>query len=135
MRITPENLSGEKKARPQKAFLQLEALIFVNFFLAASQWKEGIHSISFAVSNKKIVISIANPLHETYNGLVTAPDTSAAEELQKLPHNSKVVKAFNTTFAADFTTPVIDGKQVDAFVAGNDEEAVQTVTELEDCRF
>jgi NADPH-dependent F420 reductase len=82
------------------------------------------------VANQKIVISIANPLNETYNGLVTVPDTSAAEELQKLLPNSKVVKAFNTTFAADFATPVIDGKQVDAFVAGNDEEAVNTVTEL-----
>jgi predicted dinucleotide-binding enzyme len=69
-------------------------------------------------------------LNETYNDLVTAPDTSAAEELQKLLPNSKVIKAFNTTFAADFATPVIDGKQVDAFVAGNDEEAVNTVSEL-----
>ncbi len=82
------------------------------------------------VANQKIVVSISNPLNETYNGMVTSPDTSAAEELQKLLPNSKVVKAFNTTFAADFSTPVIDGKQVDAFVAGNDEEAVQTVSEL-----
>jgi 8-hydroxy-5-deazaflavin:NADPH oxidoreductase len=82
------------------------------------------------VANQKIVISIANPLNETYNGLATAPDTSAAEELQKLLPNSKVIKAFNTTFAADFSTPVIDGKQVDAFIAGNDEEALQTVSEL-----
>ena len=82
------------------------------------------------VANQKIVISIANPLNETYNGLVTPSDTSAAEELQKLLPNSKVIKAFNTTFAADFSTPVIDGKQVDAFIAGNDEEALQTVSEL-----
>jgi len=82
------------------------------------------------MANQKIVISIANPLNSTYNGLVTPPDTSAAEELQKLLPNSKVVKAFNTTFAADFSTPVIDGKQADAFIAGNDEEALQIVTEL-----
>lgn len=82
------------------------------------------------MANQKIVISIANPLNSTYNGLVTAPDTSAAEVLQKLLPNSKVVKAFNTTFAADFSTPVIDGKQVDAFIAGNDEEALLTVSEL-----
>jgi 8-hydroxy-5-deazaflavin:NADPH oxidoreductase len=82
------------------------------------------------VANQKIVISIANPLNETYDGLVTAPDTSAAEELQKLLPNSKVVKAFNTTFAADFSTPVIDGKQADAFIAGNDTEALETVSEL-----
>ena len=82
------------------------------------------------VSNQKIVISIANPLNKTYNGLVTATDTSAAEELQKLLPDSKVIKAFNTSFAANFSSPVIDGKQADAFIAGNDEEALQTVSEL-----
>ena len=82
------------------------------------------------VANQKIVISIANPLNESFNGLLTDPRTSAAEELQKLLPNSKVIKAFNTTFAADFSTPVIDGKQVDAFIAGNDEEALQTVSGL-----
>jgi NADPH-dependent F420 reductase len=82
------------------------------------------------VANQKIVISIANPLNETYDQLVTAADTSAAEELQKLLPNSKVVKAFNTTFAADFSNPVIDGKQADAFIAGDDKEALETVSEL-----
>lgn len=82
------------------------------------------------VANQKIVISIANPLNESYNGLVTAPDTSAAEELQKLLPNSKVIKAFNTTFALDFSQPVIDDKQIDAFIAGNDEDALQIVSEL-----
>ncbi|MFL5774538.1 MAG: NADPH-dependent F420 reductase, partial [Flavisolibacter sp.] len=42
----------------------------------------------------------------------------------------KVIKAFNTTFAADFNTPVINGKRVDAFIAGNDEEALKTVSQL-----
>ena len=82
------------------------------------------------VANQKIVISIANPLNQTYDGLVTAPGTSAAEELQKLLPDSKVIKSFNTTFAADFVTPVIDGKQADAFIAGDDEEALETVKEL-----
>lgn len=83
-----------------------------------------------AVANQKIVISIANPLNETYNGLVTAADSSAAQELQKQLPNAKVVKAFNTVFAADFATPVIAGQRADAFVAGNDAEAVETVAEL-----
>lgn len=82
------------------------------------------------VANQKIVISIANPLNENYDGLVTPPDTSAAEELQKLMPNSKVVKAFNTIFATVFTTPVIDGKQVDVLIAGNDGNAMVTVSEL-----
>jgi 8-hydroxy-5-deazaflavin:NADPH oxidoreductase len=82
------------------------------------------------VASQKIVISIANPLNATYNGLITAPGTSAAEELQKLLPHSKVVKAFNTTFAADFTTPFINGTQADAFIAGNDEDALQIVSDL-----
>lgn len=76
------------------------------------------------VATGKVVISIANPLNESYDGLVTAPDSSAAEELQHLLPYAKVVKAFNTTYAADFAQPVIGGHPVDAFIAGNDEEAV-----------
>lgn len=82
------------------------------------------------VANQKIVISIANPLNETYTGMVTPGNTSAAEELQKLLPHAKVVKAFNTTFAADFASPVINGQQVDAFIAGNDSDALETVSEL-----
>jgi len=82
------------------------------------------------VANQKIVISIANPLNESFDGLVTTPGSSAGEELQKLLPFAKVVKAFNTTFAADFSTPVIDGKQTDAFVAGNDANAVDTVSAI-----
>lgn len=82
------------------------------------------------VANQKIVISIANPLNDTYDGLLTPPDTSAAEELQKLLPHSKIIKAFNTTFAADFSQPVIDGKRADAFIAGDDDEALETVTAL-----
>lgn len=82
------------------------------------------------VATQKIVISIANPVDEDVNNLTTDSDSSAAEELQQwLPH-SKVVKAFNTTFAADFERPVIGGKQADVFIAGNDKEALQSTAEL-----
>jgi NADPH-dependent F420 reductase len=82
------------------------------------------------VSTQKIIISISNPLNETFDGLTTSPGTSAAEELQNLLPYSKVIKAFNTIFSGDFAQPVIDGKKADAFVAGDDEEAVQIVSEL-----
>jgi NADPH-dependent F420 reductase len=78
----------------------------------------------------KIVISISNPLNESYDGLVTDPDTSAAEELQEALPNAKVVKSFNTVFAADYAQPNIDGKQIDAFVAGNDDDAVKVVSDI-----
>ena len=111
---------------PTDASWEADVIILAVPFQAEKELAEKIRE----VANQKIVISIANPLNETYNDLVTTPDTSAAEELQKLLPNSKVVKAFNTTFAADFSTPVIDGKQVDSFIAGNDEEALQTISEL-----
>lgn len=82
------------------------------------------------VATGKIVISISNPLDSSYNKLVTSADTSAAEELQKLLPNSKVVKTFNTTFAANFITPVIEGKIADAFIAGNNSDAVDTVSKV-----
>lgn len=81
------------------------------------------------VSTGKIVISISNPLNSTYDALLTPPDMSAAEELQKLLPNAKVVKTFNTVFAEDFIKPV-SGKKVDAFIAGNNGSAVETVSEI-----
>jgi len=82
------------------------------------------------VARGKIVISISNPLNETFSGLVTAADTSAGQEIQKLLPDSKVIKAFNTNYSSNFSQPVIDGKAVDSFIAGNDEEALKTVAEL-----
>lgn len=82
------------------------------------------------VATQKIVISIANPFNESYNGLLTTPATSAAEELQKLLPDSKIVKAFNTALAANFSQPVIEGRQADVLMAGDDAEALQTVSEL-----
>lgn len=82
------------------------------------------------VATQKIVISMANPVDEDLSQLTTDSDTSVAEELQQwLPH-SRVVKAFNTTLATDFEQPIIDGNQVDTFIAGDDEDAIQAVTEL-----
>jgi 8-hydroxy-5-deazaflavin:NADPH oxidoreductase len=78
----------------------------------------------------KIVISIVNPLNATYDGLVTDPTTSAAEELAKLLPRAKVVKAFNTVFGADFNSPDLAGMTVDNFIAGDDDEAVATVAQL-----
>jgi len=111
---------------PTDASWQADVIISAVPYAAEKEVVEKIRT----VATQKIVVSIANPLNETYDGLVTTPGTSAAEELQKLLPASKVVKAFNTTYAADFSQPVINGQQVDCFVAGNDSEAVSVVKEL-----
>jgi len=82
------------------------------------------------VATQKIVVSIANPVDENFSTLTTDGDVSAAEKLQRwLPH-SKIVKAFSTTFAADFEQPVINGQKLDAFIAGDDEQALESVSDL-----
>ena len=126
--IKKENQSSDIEALqcPTNASWEADIIILAVPYEAQKELATKIE----AVTNQKIVVSIANPLNDTYSGLVTAPDTSAAEELQNRLPNAKVVKAFNTVFAADFATPVIAGQQADAFVAGNDAEAVKTVSEL-----
>ena len=78
----------------------------------------------------KIVISISNPLDSAYSHLIAPEAFSAAEELQKRLPYSNVVKAFNTTSAADFMISVKDKRKVDVFIAGNNSEAVETVSKV-----
>lgn len=79
------------------------------------------------MANQKIVISIANPVD---NNITMEMKTSVAEELQNTLPYAKVIKAFNTTFAADFENPVIGATRADVFIAGDDEDALQTVSEM-----
>lgn len=79
----------------------------------------------------KIIIDMTNPLNETYDGLATAPGTSAAEEIAKVaPAGAKVVKAFNTTFAGTLVAGQVAGQPLDIFIAGDDETAKATVAQL-----
>ncbi len=80
----------------------------------------------------KVVIDITNPVNvETFDGLVTPADSSAAEELAKLaPAGAKVVKAFNTTFAGTLVAGQVGGQALDVLIAGDDDEAKRTVAEL-----
>lgn len=82
------------------------------------------------VANGKIVISISNPITPDFTGSLLPETSSAGEELQKLLPYVKVVKAFNTTFAANFGQPVFDGNVADCFLAGNDQDAVEQTKQL-----
>lgn len=78
----------------------------------------------------KVLIDITNPVNETFDGLVTPPDGSAAQELAASAGGAKVVKAFNTTFAPTLGDGKVAGQPLDVFVAGDDEEAKATVSKL-----
>jgi 8-hydroxy-5-deazaflavin:NADPH oxidoreductase len=78
----------------------------------------------------KIVVDISNPLNQTFDGLATAPGTSAAEELAAaLPAGARVVKAFNTTFSGTLVEGQVAGPQLDVLIAGDDEGAKETVAQ------
>jgi predicted dinucleotide-binding enzyme len=79
----------------------------------------------------KVVVDIANPLNQTFDGLATAPGTSAAEEVAAAtPAGARVVKAFNTTFSGTLVEGQVARQPLDVFIAGDDEGAKETVAQL-----
>jgi NADPH-dependent F420 reductase len=80
----------------------------------------------------KVVVDITNPVNwETFDGLVTPPDSSAAEEIEKAaPEGARVVKAFNTTFAGTLVEGEVAGQPLDVYVAGDDAGAKETISQL-----
>ena len=83
-----------------------------------------------AALDGKVVVDATNPIKADYSGLATN-GTSGAEEIQDKAPGARVVKAFNTAFAARQADPkVAGGLRVDGYVAGDDEDAKATVLGL-----
>ena len=78
----------------------------------------------------KTIVDVTNPLKPTFDGLVTEGGPSAAERFAAWLPGAHVVKAFNTLFAADQADPIVEGVQLDGFVAGDDPEAKARVIGL-----
>lgn len=76
----------------------------------------------------KVVVDITNPLNfETFDSLVVPAGSSAAAEIQaKLPQ-SKVLKAFNTTFAATLAAKQVGPVTTTVLIAGDDTAAKETL--------
>ena len=74
----------------------------------------------------KVVVDVSNRPTPSADG----PATSIAEELQQRVPNARVVKAFNTLFASRQAEPTVGGISADAYVAGDDEQAKQTVLDV-----
>jgi 8-hydroxy-5-deazaflavin:NADPH oxidoreductase len=78
----------------------------------------------------KVVVDITNPVNETFDGLVTPPDGSAAQELAAIAPGARVVKAFNTTFAGTLGEGRVEDRPLGVFLAGDDQEAKDAVAGL-----
>jgi hypothetical protein len=72
----------------------------------------------------KTVVDITNPVNfETFDSLVVPADGSAAAEIARALPQSKVVKAFNTTFAATLSSGVVGPNTTTVLLAGDDADA------------
>jgi 8-hydroxy-5-deazaflavin:NADPH oxidoreductase len=73
----------------------------------------------------KVVVDITNPVNfETFDSLVVSADGSAAAEIATALPQARVVKAFNTTFAATLASGTVGGQQpTTVLLAGDDADA------------
>ena len=76
----------------------------------------------------KVVVDITNPLDfETFDSLVVPADSSAAAEIAAALPQSKVLKAFNTTFAGTLAAGTVGPLTTTVLIAGDDADAKATL--------
>jgi 8-hydroxy-5-deazaflavin:NADPH oxidoreductase len=79
----------------------------------------------------KIVVDITNPVNvETFDSLVVPADSSATAEIAAALPQSRVVKAFNTTFAGSLTAGTVGPLPTTVLIAGDDADAKATLADI-----
>lgn len=79
----------------------------------------------------KIVVDITNPVDfASFDSLVVPADSSAAAVIAGLLPNSRVLKAFNTTFGGTLVAGTVGEHQTTVLVAGDDAEAKQALIDV-----
>lgn len=79
----------------------------------------------------KIVVDITNPLNfETFDSLVVPADSSAAAEIAAALPSSRVLKAFNTTFAGTLAAGTVGPLTTAVLIAGDDSDAKSVLSEV-----
>jgi NADPH-dependent F420 reductase len=73
----------------------------------------------------KVVVDLTNPVDfATFDSLVVPADSSAAAEIAAALPRSRVLKAFNTTFAATLASGTVGGQEpTTVLIAGDDADA------------
>ncbi|MFQ6013365.1 MAG: NADPH-dependent F420 reductase [Thermoplasmata archaeon] len=91
--------------------------------------RETVEAIGADSLDGKILVDPTNALTPDFE-LAVGFTTSGAEELAKQVPGARVVKAFNTVFAQNQTTGHVGEQSLTLFVAGDDNEAKETVMNL-----
>ena len=79
----------------------------------------------------KVVVDITNPLDfETFDSLTVPTDSSAAAEIAAALPGARVVKAFNTNFAATLAAGTVGDLQTTVLIAGDDAAAKSLLADI-----
>jgi NADPH-dependent F420 reductase len=79
----------------------------------------------------KVVVDITNPLNfETFDSLTVPADGSATAEIAAALPQSRVVKAFNTNFAATLASGTVGPLTTTVLIAGDDADAKAAVAQF-----
>jgi predicted dinucleotide-binding enzyme len=90
---------------------------------------ETVNRVGPSAFKGKIVLDVTNPLDQNLE-LSLGFSTSAVEEVAKLLPGAKVVKAFNTVFAANQSTGKIGTETLTLFVAGEDQTSKRAIMDI-----
>jgi predicted dinucleotide-binding enzyme len=80
----------------------------------------------------RVLVDVTNPVDiSVLEPLDVSPFRSGAEVIADVaPDGTRLVKAFNTTFAGTLLAGAVDGRPLDVFLAGDDDDAKQAVAAL-----
>jgi predicted dinucleotide-binding enzyme len=131
----PENLKGLAESIGKNVFYGAadEAVRFGDVVVLAVPWTQADSALKSAGPfSGKILIDCTNPLKPDMSGLAVGNTTSAAEEVAKMAKDARVVKAFNTTFAALMSSQsrMFGSMRPTGFYCGDDDSAKSVVSDL-----
>ncbi len=99
-----------------------------DILLLAVRWKDTRKVLDdLGDINGSILIDVTNNVDENFD-LIDTGGKPSSEVIQELVPSARVVKAFNTFKISKYLDD--RGKGIISFLAGNDEEALETVSEL-----
>jgi 8-hydroxy-5-deazaflavin:NADPH oxidoreductase len=79
----------------------------------------------------KVLVDLTNPLDfATFDDLVVPADGSAAAEIAAQVPGARVLKAFNTNFAATVASGSVGGQDTTVLIAGDDTDAKATLAQI-----
>jgi hypothetical protein len=123
----------DRDSRSRSVASVAEAIAGADLVVLALPYPEGraVAREQGAALSGVTLVDTCNPVDfSTFDSLLTSPGMSAAEEIAAACPAARVVKAFNTTFAAALVAGWVGGQPLDVFLAGDDAAAKAQVAEL-----